>query len=320
MAIIVTSTPDTPVAAPAASTDVKDAEKQSAPVAQEAAEQKPAEASETSETEASDSEEESEGDSGDELDASDGDSEKDKPKKKSGSQRRKERAERAEAEVARLQRIVEEMALKGAGDSNKRDQTEPQPQQSASQDGEPDPESFNTHKEYVRALARWEAEQILKDRDQKAEQAKLEAERQKIVDSHKERVKSYAATKSDWDEVIESVADTRVSATVQEILLTSENGPELMYELAKSGELERISKLGPIAAAREMGKIEVRLASKASETKKPEQTKTTKAPAPITPVGTKGGNVEKSINDPNLSQREYEAVRRKQMAARTSSW
>jgi hypothetical protein len=305
-------------------------ETKSAPVAQEAAEQKTSEASEPSETEAEESgeeEDESSDADGDELEAKDGESTKedDKPKKKSGSQRRKERAERAEAEVARLQRLVEQMALKGAGDSKPETTEATKPKSAAPQDGEPNPDNFETHRDYVKALAKYEAAQMLKDRDAQAEEAKRKSEHEQMMKSHFDRVKSFASKVSDWEDVIESAADVKMSATVEQILVTSENGPELLYELAKNkAEFERICSLGPIAAARELGKLETKLSSASDESKKLTETKkqTTQAPAPITPVGSKGGKVEKSIYDvaSNGSQKEYEAIRQKQMAARQSSW
>jgi hypothetical protein len=45
-------------------------------------------------------------------------------------------------------------------------------------------------------------------------------------------------------------------------LLTSEHGPAIMYQLAKSpAELARISALPPLDAAREIGRLEAKLAS-----------------------------------------------------------
>lgn len=302
----------------------KEAKEQFEPVAQEAAEQtKESSAADTEETEAKleskDEESEPEADAETEEAEDKETDHEDKPKKKSGAQRRKERAERAEAEAARARAEAEHwrtMALRNADDAKADKPAEKTASTQAA--GEPDPDDFDTHAAYVKAVARWEADQAFKEREQKAEKSKLEQEHKSLINSHVERVKSFKEKTADFDDVLEAVDDIPVSPTIQEIIISSENGPELMYELARNREeYARICKLPPLAAAREMGRLDARL-SKSSEEHKPELKKTTQAPKPIAPVGSKGGKVEKSIYDPNLSQKEYEDIRAKQMRSATA--
>jgi hypothetical protein len=83
-----------------------------------------------------------------------------------------------------------------------------------------------------------------------------------------------------------------------------------MYELASDlKEFKRINSLPPLAIAREIGKLELKL-SKPSEEKQ-EIKKTTNAPKPLTPVGSKSAPVKKSPDE--MSQKEYEAWRFKNM-------
>jgi hypothetical protein len=106
-----------------------------------------------------------------------------------------------------------------------------------------------------------------------------------------------------------------MSVAVQELLVQSENGPELMYELAKNREaFERINKLTPLAAARELGKFEAQF-KKANSNEKPEK-KITKAPPPIAPVGKRATAVKKDIYDKDLSFADYERIREEQLRAR----
>lgn len=293
------------------------AENTSAPAAK-AAEQKEASESDTEGKEAkANDKDDSENESEAEAKAGDAnDSEQDKPKKKGGFQRRIDKLNAAKADAQREADYWKGVALKaqkgGVDDSSKNDKVETP---KAASDGKPNPDSFDTHAEYVEALTDWKTEQKLKEREEKAHQAKLQTEQERLIKAHSDRVTAFAADKEDWDEVLESVEDVRMSPTVQELLISSENGPELMYELAKNrAELERICKLAPLAAARELGKIETRIGAKASpEEKKTEATKKlTKAPKPIEPVGGTKGTVAKSIYDPNLSQAEYERIRREQ--------
>lgn len=241
----------------------------------------------------------------------------DKPKKKGGFQRR---IDKLNARFSAAQQEVDywkQQALKSASDSKK---TEPElaAKPLASSEGKPDIDKFDTHAEYVEALTDWKTEQKLKEREAQAERSKLETEQQKLVREHHERVKSFADKTEDYAEVLEDVNDVRIPAGLQQAIVESDRSAELIYELAKNrAELERISKLPPLAAARELGKFESKLPSQASsedqKTEKKEPKKITQAPKPIAPVGTGGkGSAPKSIYDPNLSQSEYERLRREQ--------
>ncbi len=287
----------------------------SAPVAEQAAEQTVASVPETEESKANEESEETEAE-GDESDAAV--TEDGKPKKKSGSQRRKERAERAEAEVERLRRVVEDMALKGAGGSK----PDPKPVEPAKveAEGKPNPETFDTHAGYVEALTDWKIEQGKKRDKEEATKAQFKTDQEKLFGAHHDRERAFAEKTADYKETLEGVDFFKdASPVLLELIVSSVNGPDLMYALAKnSDEYERINRLSPLAAAREMGKLEAKFVS--HEPKKPETKTVTNAPKPLTPVGGKGGVVEKSITDPNLSQREYEAIRHKQLAARKAAW
>jgi hypothetical protein len=64
-----------------------------------------------------------------------------------------------------------------------------------------------------------------------------------------------------------------------ETIRSSDIGPELAYYLGTNPkDAERISRLAPLAQAKEIGKIEAKLASD------PPMKRTTSAPAPISPV------------------------------------
>lgn len=247
-----------------------------------------------------------------------------KPKKKSGSQRRKERAERAEAEVRRLQKLVEELAFKNAGEASKK-APEPEAKKEAPAD-KPKPDDFDSHEDYVEALTDWKLDQRDKARKAEEEKAKLETEQKSILQTHQERMDAFAATMPDFVETIQDMVaeGIRLSVAVDELIVSSEHGPALLYQLAKNPkELARINALGPLAAAREIGRMEAKLGGKeaAEEAKpKPEAKKTTQAPKPVTPIGGKSAPVEKSLYDPTLSQAEYERIRREQLKRKTASW
>lgn len=263
----------------------------------------------TEKADESDSSESMEG--AEESDSKDGDEEQkdDKPKKKSGfkkridklNQRLMEKDREAEywrAKAERPQQVQETSAQ--AIQTN----------QTVSADAKPNVDQFNTHAEYVEALTDWKVEQKEKAREAKAREIQAQTEMQKQAASHVERVKSFKEAHEDFDELIAEVDDIPISLTVKEVILGSDNGAELMYELAKNrDEYARICKLSPIAAARELGKFEARI--KASESKT-ETTKTTKAPPPVKPVGSKANATSKSPDE--MSYQEFKKWREAQGA------
>lgn len=312
MTIIVRSN-DAPTQEAKPATAAKESGTQSA-LAGQTAEHKKSEDSDTSEPEAKEEEHEiHEDESEDESEKSEEskDEAKDKPKKKSGFQRRIDKLNaKFTAEQQRAAALEARLAqLESAGGKK----TEVEAPKKASTDGRPDPDKFNTHAEYVEALADWKFEQKRQAHEEESRKKALQTEQQKTLEAHTKRVKSFAEKTEDFQDVLENVDDLPVSQAVQELLISSENGPELMYELAKNrAEFERISSLSPISAARELGRFESKFLSKASATGTQETKKLTNAPKPIDPVGAKGGSGTKSIYDPNLSQKDYERIRAKQ--------
>lgn len=237
-----------------------------------------------------------------------------KSKKKGGFQKR---IDKLNARVSAREQELDywkSLALKQGTGEVKKETVDPKP---AASDGKPNLDSFDTHSAYVEALTDWKTDQKLKERDQNLEKSRLASAQDAIAKSYSDRAKAFAVKSPDFDEVLAEVDDIFISPTVREIILTSDHGPELAYELAKDREeFARVCSLSPLAAARELGKVESRLGPKTSESKQ-ELRKLTNAPKPIDPVNAGGkGTMKKSITDPSLSQSEYEQLRREQMKKR----
>lgn len=295
--------------------EVKVEEQKPAPELKKTPEQKETTDSDPVETEAEEASEESE----DKLDLEGSDesedSDKEKPKKKGGFQKKIDKLTARNTAAQQEVEYWKSMALKekNAGESKEDLNVE----KKSEVNGKPSADDFETHSEYVEAITDWKVDQKDKVKQQEAEKSKLLGEQEKIYQSHSQRVKAFAEKNEDFQDVIESVDDVMASPAVEDIIVSSENGPELMYELAKNrDEYERICKLSPIAAAREIGKIEARLAPNSSEEKKPEPKKLTNAPKPIGIVGGSKGVVRKSIDDPDISQADYERLRAEQTKKR----
>lgn len=332
MRIEITSTTDSQenvraaLGQPKANTEKESPEKgsdQPAPTPEKEPEQKepaPSESAEEeveSETEAETGESESEPEGeGDEKSASAKD---EKTRKQSGGwQRRIDKKTREAADARREADYWKAQALKGAA-AEKPQSQEPAKQIAQAQTKEPQPGDFETHAEFVKALTKWSSDQALATYKREQEEMSAKEQSSKAERSFAERVKSFAEKNQDFHDVI---ADGReqnmfVSQVMHEAIMDSENGPAMFYELAKNpAESVRIAQLSPHRQLMELGKIESRLtASQSAPSKQEQPNKTTKAPKPVTPVGSKGASVEKDIYDPTLSQKEYEAARAKMRAA-----
>lgn len=237
-----------------------------------------------------------------------------KPKKKGGFQKRIEKLNSRVTAAQEERDYWKAQALKAAKPEEAAAQIDPP--KAEDEAGKPDPDKFETYSEYVEALADWKLDKREAKAKAEADKARRESEQKSQETAHYERVQAFIKEHADYPEVLEGVRELAISPTVENLLITSENGPELLYELAKNPEeFKRVNALSPLAAARELGRLESKLQPKSSEAPKPEPKKTTKAPEPIAPVGSKGGTAEKSIYDPSLSQAEYERLRRKQREA-----
>lgn len=323
MTIKIESTTDTPEAVAAAIGGLKQKEAPEVEAKQESAASDEAESTEESETsDVTDKEdgeelESKEGDGSDDDDSKEKDDEK---PKKSGFKKRVERLNRRLSEKDKELEYWKAEALKKGKPDQEADQPAKKAESSNSTD-RPREEDFDTHAEFIEALTDWKIEQ--RDAKQAAEAKAKEAKSsyEKKVEKHQERIASFREKTADYDDVLSEAIeelgeDFAFSPAIEQSIVESEDGPALMYALAKDlKELERINKLPPIAAARELGKFEARLA-KAAEPETPE-VKKSKAPPPLAPVGTKSsGSVRKSIYDENLSQKEFERLREESLARR----
>lgn len=174
----------------------------------------------------------------------------------------------------------------------------------------PDPSKYSDYSEYIRDLAAYSARQELSN----ARTAAAKAAETRQVEEHflsiQERVQQHFTQGpqkyADFDAVVYD-DDLSITPTMAEVIAESEVGMELAYWLGKNPEeAAKIARMRPAQAARAMALQEAKLAT-------PAPAPTSKAPTPITPVGGKSV-IEK---DPSqMTDAEFNAWRRKQIAAR----
>jgi hypothetical protein len=136
------------------------------------------------------------------------------------------------------------------------------------------PESFSSPEEaeaYADAIADRKAEELLARRE-------TERQKQELADAYHDKEEQAREKYDDFEQVVYNPS-LRITNVMAETIQASEVGPDLAYYLGSNPkEAERIAKLSPYLQAKEIGKIEVKLADN------PPVKKTSSAPAPITPV------------------------------------
>ena len=169
------------------------------------------------------------------------------------------------------------------------------------------PDNFADAQAYAEAMAERKAQELLAQRD-------AEAERTAMLDAYHDREEEARGKYDDFEQVAYN-PKLPVTETMAQTIQASDMGPDVIYYLGSNPkEAERISRLNPLLQAREIGKIEAKLASN------PPAKKTSTAPAPIAPVTarTSSGTTAYDTTDPrsvkNMSTSEWiEAERLRQI-------
>ncbi|MBC8158282.1 MAG: hypothetical protein H8E94_03010 [Alphaproteobacteria bacterium] len=243
------------------------------------------EAEKPEDTEANSEDQEKEPKEGDDSEKSEDGDEDEKPKRKRRPSRSQRKVSRLEEEVAELRRTISE-ATKVAENPS-----EP-----------PKPEDFADYDAYQQALIAHKVRETLEvERTAAAErEAKVRQEtaQRSTVEKRDTMFDAGTSKYDDFEEVFHD--DVPVSPVMAEVILESESGADLAYYLGQhSDEAAKIARMNPLAAARELTRIEFRLAAKAPR-------KVTGAPAPVKTVGG-GGAPEKDVS--KMTTEEYRAAR-----------
>lgn len=198
-----------------------------------------------------------------------------------------ERIERATAKAAAK---AERRAFREAAEALQR---QPAPQQRV--DDKPSRAQYADDESYIDAVTDWKLDQ----RERVSNQSKA-VEAQKSTAEKTEAMYKEAAKLPGFDR--EEFEELPLTKQIAQFLMESDAPPKLMaYMSANPDEVERIAALSPVKQVAEMGKLEAKLSSVT--------VKTTKAPAPINPVGA-GSTQSRELS--KLSTADYIEQRRKQ--------
>lgn len=151
----------------------------------------------------------------------------------------------------------------------------------------PKEEDFDTYEQYEDALVDFKLDQ----REAKSAKQKAEAQAKQKAEKFQQDFGSVMDEITGADEAIAEKAIAGELFLTQEqasIAMESESPKGVLdYLIRNQDEAYRIAELSPTGVAREIGKIEAKLASESSDTQAPEPKRITKAPAPIKPIGGK---------------------------------
>jgi hypothetical protein len=288
MATIVESTTDTPAEVKSASSDKRFGPRavEPAPAAEKPADKTPepkveAAASGTEpEVEEDDAEGSVESNSAeDKVEASDKNQAAQPGKKKGGFQKKIDKMTKTNKQLeADLAALKAEKEAWTAGVKAAQQKVDQPPVQKT--EGKPVKEKFKTQDEYIEALADWKFDQRQKESETKSQQTRMQTEREKMISDHNSRTQEFKKSVEDFDDALSEVDHIPFPPAMADIILNNDQGPAIMYAMAKDPEnYERISKLPPLAMAREIGKIEAKLDAPSTVTTSSK--KTTNAPAPV---------------------------------------
>ena len=276
-------------------------------------EQPEAESSEDEKEDSEDHEGEDEGESDESEDEDNEDSaEQAKPKRENGFKKRIKRFQKRISEKEQEIEYWKRQAL-GKTDSSS-EQAEDTNEQSVAKEanGRPAVDSFDTYEEYIDALTDWKVDQKHKETTEKQKLDRAKQTYAEQLNTFQERVADYAAENDEFEDAIYNVDDVTMSPGLQESLLVSDFAPEVMFEIAKDRESYiALNKKNPIAIAREIGKIEARIAL-SKESDKTEESSSKKvrkaAPKPISPIGASKTQVSNKKPE-DMSYQEYKKWR-----------
>ena len=132
-------------------------------------------------------------------------------------------------------------------------------------------DQFESTEAYADALALQKAEELIAKREAAKQQSQ-------VLESYHDREEEARAKYDDFEQVAYN-PKLPITNVMAETIQSSDVGPELAYYLGSNPkEADRISRMTPLSQAKEIGRIEAKLAAE------PPMKKTTSAPAPISPV------------------------------------
>lgn len=153
----------------------------------------------------------------------------------------------------------------------------------------PPADQFESVEAYAHALAEKRAAELVQQREVQQHQAQ-------VLESHRDREESAREKYDDYEDVVYN-PKLPITPIMAQTIQASDMGPDVAYYLGTNPkEAERIARLPAIAQAKEIGKLEAKIASA------PPVKKTTSAPSPISPVSARSASTTLDTTDPRAAK------------------
>ena len=160
-------------------------------------------------------------------------------------------------------------------------QARQQPQTPVAPQELPPADQFESVDAYAQALAEKKAQELIQQRE-------LERQQSELLESYAEREEAARDKYEDFESVVYN-PNLRITTLMAQTIQASDIGPDIAYHLgANPKEANRIAQLPPLLQAKEIGKLEAKLADNPPVVRKP-----TKAPDPIAPVASNRSSAPK---------------------------
>lgn len=183
--------------------------------------------------------------------------------------------------------------------------------------GPPQAEQYADHDSYITAKARYEAQQLLQERDQQTQQQRQREQQQTFQQQLVDRVQAFAQAHPDYDAVIASGFRGKVAPHVDQAVTLLPDGPALAYALAQQPEvLQRLNTLPPPQVIWELARLLPQAPPATGESAPPATTPPANGtrppplPEPMRPVGGGGSPSPPGFRE-DASQEDYRAWRAK---------
>lgn len=242
--------------------------------------------------------------------ASDGDDSTAHPKKNRGVGKRINELTREKHEALRRAEALE----KELAQYKSKPVETPKPVQGS--DARPTLADFDyDYEAHAEAVADWKVRQAFAERERKEAESKDQQYREGRAKDLQARIDAYAEREPEaWAEAI--AAPVKLTQSMMEAIADSELAPEIGVYLARNlDESESISRMGPAAQIRAIGRIEAKLESAQKDTQVAPPKKLTNAPPPAKTL--KGGNAAiKNVDAENISTADRIAIWRAQKSSR----
>ena len=172
----------------------------------------------------------------------------------------------------------------------------------------PPADQFESVEAYAHALAEKRAAELVQQREAHQQQTQ-------VLESHRDREETAREKYDDYEDVVYN-PKLAITPIMAQTIQASDMGPDVAYYLGTNPkEAERIARLPAIAQAKEIGRLEAKIASA------PPVKRTTSAPTPISPVSARSASTTLDTTDPRaakqMSASEWIAAER---ARQTRQW